>query len=73
MRGDAAARFCDHCQLHVQNLSAMSQRSVARVLGRSQHEHVCVTYTRRVDGTLVTRWDAIVDLVFSSIRRGCIG
>lgn len=70
MRGDSRSRFCEHCQLHVQNLSAMSRRGVARVLARSEHEHVCVTYTRRVDGTLVTRWDTIVDLVVGPIRRG---
>lgn len=70
MRGDSSGRFCEHCQLHVQNLSAMSQRSVARVLARSEHDHVCVTYTRRADGTLVTRWDAIVHLIFGPIRRG---
>jgi hypothetical protein len=70
MRGDSRSRFCEHCQLHVQNLSAVSQRSAARVLSRSEHERVCVTYTRRADGTLVTRWDTIVDFVFSQIRRG---
>jgi hypothetical protein len=69
MRGDSRSRFCEHCQLHVQNLSAMSRRRIARVLARSEHEHVCVTYTRRVDGTLLTRWDTIVDLVFGPLRR----
>jgi hypothetical protein len=70
VHGDSRRRFCEHCQLHVQNLSAMSQRDVAGVLARSEHEHVCVTYTRRADGTLVTRWDTIVDLFFGPIRRG---
>ena len=70
MHGDSRSRFCEHCQLHVQNLSAMSQRRVAQVLSRSRHEHVCVTYTRRADGTLVTRWDTVVDSVFGPIRRG---
>lgn len=70
MRGNSRTRFCDHCQLHVQNLSEMSQRSVARLLAGSERQHVCVTYTHRADGTLVTRWDAIVELLLGPIRRG---
>src|SRR5437868_10083980 len=70
MLGDGSSRFCEHCQLHVQNLSAMSQRRITRVLARREHEHVCVTYTRRADGTLVTRWDSIVDSVVGRFRRG---
>lgn len=70
MRGDSRTRFCEHCQLHVQNLSTISPRGIARVLERSEREHVCVTYTRRADGTLVTRWDGIIDSVFGPFRRG---
>jgi hypothetical protein len=70
MHGDSRRRFCQHCELHVQNLSAMSRRDIRRLLARSKHEHVCVTYTRRVDGNLVTRWDSVVDFVFGPIRRG---
>jgi hypothetical protein len=60
----STASFTSH------NLSAISQRGIKRVLERSQREHVCVTYTRRLDGTLITRWDTIVDSIFSPIRRG---
>jgi hypothetical protein len=70
MRGDKRSRYCEHCQRNVHNLSAISQRRIRRVLERSQHEHVCVTYTRRPDGTLVTRWDTMVDFIFGPIRRG---
>ena len=70
MQGDNRSRFCDHCELHVQNLSAMSQRDIARVLSRSEHEHVCVTYTRRADGTLVTRWGIFIDSIVRPFRRG---
>jgi hypothetical protein len=70
MHGDSRTRFCEHCQLHVQNLSAMSQRGIARVLARSEGEHVCVTYTRRSDGTLFTRWDSFIDSVVGPFRRG---
>lgn len=70
MRGDSRTRFCEHCQLHVQNLSAMSRRGIAQVLARSEHERVCVTYARRADGTLVTRWHSLLDSVISPLRRG---
>ena len=70
MHGDSRSRFCEHCQLHVQNLSTMSQRDIARVLARSDRERVCVTYTRRADGTLVTHWDSFIDSVVGPFRRG---
>ncbi len=70
MHGDSRTRFCEDCQLHVHNLSALSQRGVARVLARAEHERVCITYTRRADGTLVTRWDTMIDFLFRPIRRG---
>lgn len=55
MRGNNRTRLCEHCQLHVQNLSAMSHRDIARVLSPSQAERVCVTYVRHPDGRLITR------------------
>ena len=70
MPGDAQVRFCDHCQLHVQNLSTLSQRDIARTLARSKTEHVCVTYIRRGDGSMVTRWGTICDSLFGPLRRG---
>ena len=70
MRGDSRTGYCEHCQLHVQNLSAMSRHRVRDVVARGASEHVCVTYTRRADGTLVTRCDAILDFLFGPIRRG---
>jgi hypothetical protein len=70
MQGDAVTRFCDHCELHVQNLSAMSARKVARVLKQTESEPVCVTYTRRRDGSMVTRWQSMCDRVLLPMRRG---
>lgn len=55
MRGNNRTRLCEHCQLQVQNLTAMSRRDIARVLSPGHAEHVCVTYVRRADGSLVTR------------------
>jgi hypothetical protein len=70
MHGDSKTRFCDHCHLHVQNLSAMSQGDVARALARAETERVCVTYTRLQDGSLVTRWEAFCDSLLGPLRRG---
>ena len=70
MHGDSRSRFCEHCQLHVQNLSAMSRRGIAEVVTRSERERVCVSYTCRADGTLVTRWDTFVEAALGPIRRG---
>ena len=69
MRGDARRRFCDHCQLHVQNLSAMSPRQVAGVLRRSRKEPVCVTYTKRADGSMVTRAELLRERCAMPFRR----
>ena len=61
MSGDAKRRFCQHCQLHVHNLSAMlpGERTqfVAKTRGRA-----CITYELRADGTMVTasRWDRVL-------------
>jgi hypothetical protein len=53
MEGDTKRRFCEHCQLHVHNLSAMSPRErdhfVVESAGRA-----CIAYQLRADGTMVT-------------------
>lgn len=44
MQGDEKRRYCEHCQLHVHNLSEMStQEQVA--LMESPGERKCITYT----------------------------
>jgi hypothetical protein len=56
MAGDSKRRFCDHCQLHVHNLSAMSKRE-----GEAFVKNLCISYVQRPDGSMVTppRWTAI--------------
>jgi hypothetical protein len=53
MAGGSKRRFCEHCQLDVHNLSAMSQgerdRFVAESGGRA-----CIAYELRADGSMVT-------------------
>ncbi len=59
MTGDDKRRFCEHCQLHVHNLSAMSAPERAQfVADTTAKGHACITYELRPDGTMVTptRW-----------------
>jgi len=70
INGDSKTRFCDHCQLHVQNLSAMSRREISTVLARREEGRVCISYTRRSDGSLFTRRDMFCDTLLRPIRRG---
>ncbi len=52
MTGDAKQRFCEHCQLHVHNLSAMSGRErgkfVAETKGRA-----CIAYVTGPGETMI--------------------
>ena len=57
MKGDEKRRFCEHCQLHVHNLSAMTleeQRTVLDVKGRPG----CISYVAQPDAVAVApdRW-----------------
>lgn len=69
MNGDAKRRFCDHCQLHVHNLSALSDRDLSKFARRDQANRICVTYTMRRDGTMVTRRDAMIEFWLRPWRR----
>jgi len=69
--GDDTRRYCGECQLHVHNLSAMTRREGERFLESVSPDEgrVCATYTRRVDGSIVTRatWRESVGI---RLRRG---
>lgn len=47
MQGDSKRRFCEQCQLHVHNLSAMSRRERDRFVKESGGK-ACISY--RLDG-----------------------
>jgi hypothetical protein len=53
MHGDGQRRFCEHCQLHVHNLSAMSRRERDRFVSESAGQ-ACIAYQLRPDGSMVT-------------------
>jgi hypothetical protein len=55
--GNATKRFCEHCQLHVHNLSAMRTQEREQFVAQSGG-HLCIAYDLRSDGSMVTpsRW-----------------
>ena len=58
MRPDGAQKlFCEHCQLHVHDLSSMSKVEGERFLALNRGR-ACVSYEQRRDGSMVTwtRW-----------------
>ena len=61
MTGDATRRFCEHCQLHVHNLSEMSDRERKRFVAESGGT-ACIAYELRPDGTMITpsRWTWLI-------------
>jgi len=54
MTGDDRARFCQHCQKHVFNLSAMT-RAEAESLIVEKEGKFCGRFHRRTDGRMLTR------------------
>ncbi len=44
LEGDEKRRFCEHCQLHVNNLSAMTTQEQVEFM-KTPGERKCVTYT----------------------------
>lgn len=61
MTGDAKRRFCEHCDLHVHNLSAMLPRELKRFVAESGGKE-CIAYETRPDGSMVTasRWAGVI-------------
>src|SRR4051812_44975380 len=53
MRGNDRARFCEKCQLHVHNLSAMTSNDAAALVdGRT--DRMCVAYMPTAQGAPIT-------------------
>ncbi len=65
-------RFCDQCQLHVHDLSAMTRREGQALLVRSQGQ-LCVSFESRADGSMVTRarWRGVARR-WQQARRGVL-
>lgn len=70
MSGDEQVRFCGACELHVYNLSGMTQAEAeALVMEREGKQRLCVRFYRRTDGTVLTR-DCPVGL--ARVRRSLV-
>lgn len=53
MIGNDQVRFCEHCNLHVTNLSSMTREDAMRVVARSRGR-ICVRYIERTQGGVLT-------------------
>lgn len=54
MIGNDQVRFCEHCNLHVTDLSSMTRHQAMRLVARSQGR-LCVRYIQRIDGGVLTK------------------
>lgn len=54
MIGNDQIRFCEHCNLSVQDISQMTRKRVLRLAAHSKGR-LCIRYQRRPDGSLVTK------------------
>ena len=54
MRGNDQIRFCEHCDLHVSNLSALTRRDAMRLVEKSQGR-LCVRYVHTASGEVLTK------------------
>ncbi len=54
MKGDDRARFCDHCDLHVYNISELTTRQAVALIEKTEGR-LCARLYRRTDGSVLTR------------------
>ena len=54
MKGDDKKRFCQHCNLHVYNISAMTRRETEDLI-KINEGRLCARVYRRADGTVLTQ------------------
>lgn len=54
MIGNDQVRFCEHCNLHVNDLSAMTRQKAMDFVARSQGR-VCVRFVQKPNGQVLTR------------------
>jgi len=54
MVGNDQVRFCEHCNLHVTNLSSLTQQEAIRLVARSEGR-LCVRVVKRANGAVLTK------------------
>lgn len=70
MSGDARSRHCEHCQLSVTDLSALTRGEAEALLARGGPDgRVCVRFTRDAAGRIVTRTTELDDLITELQQR----
>jgi hypothetical protein len=55
MIGNERERHCADCNLNVYNLSAMTERQIQELIGKSRGKRLCTRFYRRADGTVLTQ------------------
>ena len=53
MDGDAAKRYCGHCEKHVHNFSELDSETVNQLLNSGQS--ICARVQRNCDGSIITK------------------
>src|SRR5256885_11647334 len=54
MIGNDQVRFCEHCNLHVTDLSSMTRQEARRLVARSEGR-LCIRYTQRAGGGILSK------------------
>jgi ankyrin repeat protein len=54
MIGNERVRFCEHCHLHVTNISALTRQEAMRLVSRSEGR-LCVRFMKSANGSVVTK------------------
>jgi len=54
MIGNDQVRFCEHCNLHVTDLSSMTRQEAVRLVARSEGR-LCVRYVQRPGGGILSK------------------
>jgi ankyrin repeat protein len=54
MAGNDRVRFCEHCNLHVTNLSNITRQEAIRLVAQSEGR-LCVRFVKRADGSVLSK------------------
>lgn len=72
MRGNDQVRFCEHCNLHVNNLSSMTRRDAMRLVAGSRGR-LCIRYVQRPGDGEITKDSAKLHLISRRVSRIAAG
>jgi ankyrin repeat protein len=72
MAGNDQVRFCQHCNLHVNDLSQMTRTEALRLVTRSRGR-LCVRYVRTAGGEILTRESQMLHQLGGRVSRIAAG